>query len=83
MRTATADLTGGDDDDATMADGGTVQADRLAVEPWLPHQYRWANVTTPWQARIDSGDSSRIVVWTGRSCSSSRSTDGGNTVATE
>jgi hypothetical protein len=43
MRTAT----GGEvsaDDDATVADGGTVQADRLAVEPWLPHQYEWTNV---------------------------------------
>jgi len=33
-----------DTGDAAVADGGTVQADRLAVEPWLPHQYKWANV---------------------------------------
>ncbi|MFC3476320.1 hypothetical protein [Halobacterium litoreum] len=25
-------------------DGGTAQADRLATEPWLPHQYKWAGV---------------------------------------
>jgi len=28
----------------TAADGGTAEAKRLAVEPWLPHQYKWANV---------------------------------------
>jgi len=27
-----------------MTDGGTANAKRLAVEPWLPHQYKWANV---------------------------------------
>jgi hypothetical protein len=26
------------------ADGGVVARDRLAVEPWLPHQYKWGNV---------------------------------------
>ena len=26
------------------ADGGTGEAKRLAVEPWLPHQYKWGNV---------------------------------------
>ncbi|MFB6074887.1 MAG: hypothetical protein ABEJ89_07740 [Haloarculaceae archaeon] len=26
------------------ADGGTVQHERLLVEPWLPHQYKWGNV---------------------------------------
>jgi hypothetical protein len=26
------------------ADGGTEQVDRLATEPWLPHQYRWSGV---------------------------------------
>ncbi|SDW57263.1 hypothetical protein SAMN05443574_104294 [Haloarcula vallismortis] len=25
-------------------DGGVAESYRLAVEPWLPHQYRWANV---------------------------------------
>jgi hypothetical protein len=35
---------GGGGEEAAAADGGTVQADRLAVEPWLPHQYEWANV---------------------------------------
>ncbi|WP_136717166.1 hypothetical protein [Halorientalis salina] len=28
----------------TAADGGT-ETDRLATEPWLPHQYKWAGVT--------------------------------------
>ncbi|WP_435154315.1 hypothetical protein [Haladaptatus sp. DFWS20] len=28
-----------------VTDGGTVQG-RFIVEPWLPHQYRWANVVT-------------------------------------
>ncbi len=31
------------------ADGGTVPAehqDRLATEPWLPHQYKWSGVAT-------------------------------------
>ncbi|MEF8885126.1 MAG: hypothetical protein V5A44_08415 [Haloarculaceae archaeon] len=41
MRTATAGGGASDEDDATAADGGTVEADRLAVEPWLPHQYEW------------------------------------------
>ncbi|MFC6973566.1 hypothetical protein ACFQL1_01040 [Halomicroarcula sp. GCM10025709] len=27
-----------------MTDGGMAEAKRLAVEPWLPHQYKWANV---------------------------------------
>jgi len=27
-----------------VADGGTATAQRLAVEPWLPHQYKWPNV---------------------------------------
>ncbi|WP_254271296.1 hypothetical protein [Haloarcula marina] len=31
-------------EERVAADGGTVQATRLAVEPWLPHQYKWANV---------------------------------------
>jgi hypothetical protein len=26
------------------ADGGSGEAKRLAVEPWLPHQYKWGNV---------------------------------------
>ncbi|GCF12490.1 hypothetical protein Harman_04250 [Haloarcula mannanilytica] len=28
----------------TATDGGTVESYRLAVEPWLPHQYKWTNV---------------------------------------
>ncbi|MDT3433305.1 hypothetical protein [Haloarcula sp. 1CSR25-25] len=36
-RTATD---GGD----VQTDGGTAKSYRLAVEPWLPHQYKWANV---------------------------------------
>jgi|AntDeeMinimDraft_4_1070355.scaffolds.fasta_scaffold00290_10 hypothetical protein len=28
----------------TVADGGTENVDRLATEPWLPHQYKWAGV---------------------------------------
>ncbi|MFC7069086.1 hypothetical protein [Halobaculum lipolyticum] len=34
---------------ATAADGGTVDdlyPNRLATEPWLPHQYKWAGVAT-------------------------------------
>ena len=27
-----------------QTDGGTAKSYRLAVEPWLPHQYKWANV---------------------------------------
>jgi len=27
------------------ADGGTQNVDRLATEPWLPHQYKWSGVT--------------------------------------
>jgi len=27
-----------------QTDGGTAESYRLAVEPWLPHQYKWANV---------------------------------------
>jgi MFS family permease len=40
-RTGVAD--GGSDDVAT--DGGTVDSYRFAVEPWLPHQYKWSGVT--------------------------------------
>ena len=29
---------------AAAADGGTQNVDRLATEPWLPHQYKWAGV---------------------------------------
>lgn len=32
-----------------VADGGGVAEEykrRLATEPWLPHQYKWAGVTT-------------------------------------
>ena len=32
-------------DDGTT-DGGRVESDRFLVEPWLAHQYKWANVTT-------------------------------------
>ncbi|MFB6150776.1 MAG: hypothetical protein ABEJ40_03130 [Haloarculaceae archaeon] len=42
MRPATdegSSTTGG-----AATDGGTVQGDRLAVEPWLPHQYGWPSV---------------------------------------
>lgn len=28
----------------TDAAAGTTQSDRLAVEPWLPHQYKWGHV---------------------------------------
>jgi hypothetical protein len=28
-----------------ITDGGAVAKERLAVEPWLPQQYEWANVT--------------------------------------
>ncbi|SFR69801.1 hypothetical protein SAMN04488124_3611, partial [Halogeometricum limi] len=31
-------------DGGVETDGGTATADRLAVEPWLPHQYKWGNV---------------------------------------
>jgi hypothetical protein len=34
------------EDGNAVPDGGVVQADRLAVEPWLPHQYKWVNVLT-------------------------------------
>ncbi len=27
-----------------VADGGVVQKERLKVEPWLPHQYKWSGV---------------------------------------
>lgn len=30
----------------SATDGGTAESDRLLVEPWLGHQYKWANVTT-------------------------------------
>ncbi|QIO22882.1 hypothetical protein [Haloarcula sp. JP-L23] len=33
-------------EERVATDGGTVNATRLAVEPWLPHQYKWANVAT-------------------------------------
>ncbi|WP_435358632.1 hypothetical protein [Haloarchaeobius sp. DFWS5] len=33
---------GGSGDTAT--DGGAVDSSRFVVEPWLPHQYKWANV---------------------------------------
>lgn len=34
------------ENEGSVADGGNVStAQRLLVEPWLPHQYRWANVT--------------------------------------
>ncbi len=37
--------TGGtSEEEGTAVDGGMVQSDRLAVEPWLPHQYEWASV---------------------------------------
>jgi hypothetical protein len=29
-----------------VADGGTETSDRLATEPWLPHQYKWPGVAT-------------------------------------
>ncbi|KTG10539.1 hypothetical protein AUR64_12960 [Haloprofundus marisrubri] len=29
-----------------QTDGGVVTKSRLAVEPWLPHQYKWVNVAT-------------------------------------
>lgn len=32
-------------DDEVVADGGTAKQ-RLAVEPWLPHQYKWSHVAT-------------------------------------
>ncbi|MFB6126961.1 MAG: hypothetical protein ABEJ79_06695 [Halolamina sp.] len=35
----------GDGEEVAAADGG-VPADRLAVEPWLPHQYEWPGVAT-------------------------------------
>ncbi|WP_284013487.1 hypothetical protein [Halobaculum litoreum] len=37
------------EEQATAADGGTVDdlyPNRLATEPWLPHQYKWAGVAT-------------------------------------
>ena len=35
------------EDPHPMADGGASEhAGRLATEPWLPHQYKWAGVTT-------------------------------------
>ncbi|UPW00304.1 hypothetical protein M0R88_17570 [Halorussus gelatinilyticus] len=39
---ATADSDGGRE---PAADGGTAEG-RFVVEPWLPHQYKWANVAT-------------------------------------
>jgi hypothetical protein len=32
------------DDAGTVPDGAKEATDRLAVEPWLPHQYQWASV---------------------------------------
>ena len=32
------------DGGSVETDGGTATASRLAVEPWLPHQYKWGNV---------------------------------------
>lgn len=44
------DMSPFENDERRMADGGEVAADnptgRLLVEPWLPHQYKWANVAT-------------------------------------
>ncbi|WP_158055922.1 hypothetical protein [Halorussus halophilus] len=37
--------TSGDPSSEPAPDGGTGEA-RFVVEPWLPHQYKWANVTT-------------------------------------
>ena len=39
MRTAT-------DGGEVQTDGGTAEGYRLAVEPWLPHQYKWSHVAT-------------------------------------
>ena len=44
MRTATAAGGAAADGPESATDGGAVQADRLLVEPWLPHQYKWVNV---------------------------------------
>ncbi|NHN48731.1 hypothetical protein G9464_14170 [Halostella sp. JP-L12] len=44
MRTAAAGGGGAADGPESAADGGAVQSDRLLVEPWLPHQYKWGNV---------------------------------------
>ncbi len=41
MRTTASGTNSGD----AATDGGMVESKRLAVEPWLPHQYEWANVT--------------------------------------
>ena len=41
MRTTASGSSSGD----AATDGGMVESKRLAVEPWLPHQYEWANVT--------------------------------------
>ena len=32
------------DGDEALTDGGTADDTRFAVEPWLPHQYKWPNV---------------------------------------
>ncbi|GAA0231189.1 hypothetical protein [Haladaptatus pallidirubidus] len=32
--------------DEPVADGGATAQGRFVVEPWLPHQYKWANVAT-------------------------------------
>ncbi len=32
--------------DEPVADGGATAEGRFVVEPWLPHQYKWANVVT-------------------------------------
>ncbi len=36
---------GGSSSGDAATDGGMAESKRLAVEPWLPHQYEWANVT--------------------------------------
>jgi hypothetical protein len=33
-----------DGGDGAITDGGTATSDRLLVEPWLPHQYKWDGV---------------------------------------
>ncbi|WP_323191286.1 hypothetical protein [Halostella sp. PRR32] len=43
-RMTTAGGGGPTDSPESATDGGTAQANRLLVEPWLPHQYKWANV---------------------------------------
>jgi hypothetical protein len=45
-RTATDGGEAGPDASDVSSDGGAVESYRLAVEPWLPHQYRWSGVAT-------------------------------------